>query len=187
MPTPTSFTDLADALQRLSTNQPFLEALEKATSLVREALLGGHKLLIAGNGGSAAEADHFAAEIVGHYMRVRKGYPAITLSTSAATVTAIGNDDGYEEVFARQVQAYGLPGDVVIGITTSGNSKNIIRALEQAREMGLKTVCFLGRDGGALREVPNVSLLVPETSTARIQELHLLAIHTICESVDQAL
>jgi D-sedoheptulose 7-phosphate isomerase len=181
----TSFAALKNVLEVLMVDKAFSAELTRVIDILAATLKQGKKILIAGNGGSAAEADHFAAEIVGRYMRERRGYPAIALSTSAASVTAIGNDYGFTEIFARQVEAFGTTGDVFVGFSTSGNSENIIRAVEQSKQYGMFTVCILGRDGGKLKSMADATLIVPADDTARIQEMHLLVIHTICESVEK--
>lgn len=179
--------NITDAVRNLQGISEHGEALERASRLIVDALLGGNKLLTCGNGGSAADAGHIAAEFVGRFVRERKGYPAIALSDSVSTVTAVSNDYGYDNVFARQVQAYGQPGDVLLALSTSGNSTNIIRALEQADQMGLATIAFLGRDGGRARGLAQVELLIHHDASARIQEAHQVLYHSLCEAVDNAL
>lgn len=183
----TAASELQEALRELEADAAFWQRVGDVCVVLRDALRSGHTILIAGNGGSAAEADHFAAEIVGRYMRERRGYPAIALAASAATMTAIGNDYGYSEVFSRQVEAFGKPGDVLCVLSTSGNSENIKRAVQKAKEIGMTTVSFLGKGGGDLRTSAEYTLIVPGVTTARIQELHLLVIHAICEEVEKGL
>src|SRR4029453_4021167 len=142
----------------------------KAGKLIEQCLRAGNKLLVCGNGGSAADASHFATEFVVRFMKDRPAYPAICLAGDGGLLTAAGNDYGFDEIFARQVAAFGLPGDVLICLTTSGKSKNVRRALEEAKTRQLKTIAFLGRDGGSTIGVADVDLLVRSDSTARIQE-----------------
>ncbi len=144
----------------------------------------GGKVLLCGNGGSAADAQHLAAEFVGRFKLERKGIPAMALSTNTSAVTAIGNDYGYDLVFARQVEAFVQPGDIVIGISTSGNSESIVRAIETAREHGAFTIGLTGRRGGRLAECVDIALKVPSDDTARIQETHITIGHIICELVE---
>ena len=153
----------------------------KAAGLIEEALRAGNKLLVCGNGGSAADASHFATEFVVRFMKDRPAYPAICLAADGGLLTAAGNDYGFDEIFARQVAAFGLPGDVLICLTTSGRSKNIERALQEAKARKLKTIVFLGRDGGSTVGMADVDLLVRSNSTARIQEAHQLLLHVLCE------
>lgn len=178
---------LREVCDAIDADHTFQESIVRIADVVGGAILSGNKLLIAGNGGSAAEADHFAAEIVGRYSAERRGYPALALSSSAATVTALGNDYGYDKVYARQVEAHGKPGDVFIGLSTSGNSENIIEALRMAKKCGLVTVTLLGRGGGGTSGMADYNITVPAQSTARIQEIHLLIIHTVCGIVDDML
>ncbi len=158
--------------------------IETASLIIVNALKNGNKILLCGNGGSAADAQHIAAELTGRYKSERRGLPGIALTTDTSALTAIGNDYGYDRVFDRQVEALANSGDVLIGISTSGNSKNIISALQLAKEMGCQTVGFSGRDGGAMNEVCNINLIVPSENTPRIQEMHILFGHTICQIID---
>lgn len=151
--------------------------LKTAGDTLLQCLLDGGKLMLCGNGGSASDAQHFAAEIVGRFERERAAYPAMALSTDTSILTAVGNDYGYHEVFARQIAGLGRPGDVLIGISTSGHSENVIRAVEQAQSMGMKTVGLLGRDGGNLKHMVNQPIVVSSTTTARIQETHIFILH----------
>jgi phosphoheptose isomerase len=159
----------------------------KAADLIEESLRAGNKLLVCGNGGSAADASHFATEFVVRFTKDRPAYPAICLSCDGGLLTAAGNDYGFDEVFARQVAAFGLQGDVLICLTTSGKSKNVERALEQAKAHKLKTIAFLGRDGGSTIGMADVDLLVRSESTARIQEAHQLLLHVLCETIESRL
>jgi D-sedoheptulose 7-phosphate isomerase len=159
----------------------------KAADLIEESLRAGNKLLVCGNGGSAADASHFATEFVVRFTKDRQAYPAICLSGDGGLLTAAGNDYGFHEVFARQVAAFGLQGDVLICLTTSGKSRNVERALEQAKAYKLKTIAFLGRDGGSTIGMADVDLLVRSDSTARIQEAHQLLLHVLCETIESRL
>lgn len=161
-------------LENLKTMAPILE---RAGDTLLQCLLGGGKLLVCGNGGSAADAQHFAAEIVGRFEKERQAYPAIALTTDPSILTAIGNDYGFHEVFARQVEGLGRPRDVLIGISTSGNSENVIRAVAQAKSRKMKTVGLLGKDGGALKDRVDQAVVVDSTVTARIQEAHIFILH----------
>jgi len=159
----------------------------KAADLIEESLRAGNKLLVCGNGGSAADASHFATEFVVRFTKDRPAYPAICLSGDGGLLTAAGNDYGFDEVFARQVAAFGLQGDVLICLTTSGKSRNVERALEEAKAHKLKTIAFLGRDGGSTIGMADVDLLVRSESTARIQEAHQFLLHVLCETIESRL
>ena len=159
--------------------------LERAATMVGEALTSGRKLLVAGNGGSAADGADFATEFACRFCKDRAPFPAINLAGCGSLLTATGNDYGFEDIFARGVRAFGGAGDVFVGITTSGNSVNIINALNAARERGVQTIALLGRDGGAARGLADVELTVPGNATARIQEAHKFLLHVICEIVDE--
>jgi len=161
--------------------------LAKAADLIEQCLHGGNKLLVCGNGGSAADASHFATEFVVRFMKDRPAYPAICLTGDGGLLTAAGNDYGFDEIFARQVAAFGLPGDLLICLTTSGKSRNVERALEEAKARKLKTIAFLGRDGGSTIGMADVDLLVRGDLTARIQEAHQLLLHVLCETVESRL
>ena len=149
--------------------------LEKTGDTLLQCLLGGGKLMICGNGGSASDAQHFAAEIVGRFERERRAYPAVALSTDTSILTAVGNDYGYDEVFARQVDGLGRPGDVLMGISTSGYSENVVRAVRRAKSLDIQTVGLLGKDGGALKPMVDQAIVVDSTNTARIQETHIFS------------
>jgi D-sedoheptulose 7-phosphate isomerase len=159
----------------------------KAARLIEESLRAGNKLLVCGNGGSAADASHFATEFVVRFMKDRPAYPAICLAGDGGLLTAAGNDYGFDEIFARQVAAFGLPADLLICLTTSGKSKNVERALQEAKARQLKTITFLGRDGGSTMGMADVDLLVRGDSTARIQEAHQLLLHVLCEIIEARL
>ena len=159
----------------------------KASDLIEQCLRAGNKLLICGNGGSASDAAHFATELVVRFAGDRRAYPAICLTCDGGLLTAAGNDYGFDEIFARQVAAFGLEGDVLIVLTTSGNSKNVRRALEEAKSRKLKMIAFLGRDGGSTIGLADVDLLVRNDSTARVQEAHQLLLHVLCETIEARL
>ncbi len=172
------------AKKALLDSAPFWEKFDRVAKVMATALLGGKKILIAGNGGSAADAQHFATEIVATLHREkRKGYPAMALTTDTSFLTAWVNDFGIDDMFARQVEAFGQAGDVFFGISTSGNSKNVIQAVMKAKEMGLQTVGLLGGDGGALKSVCDMALVAATPTTARIQESHIWMIHALCAEV----
>lgn len=168
-------------------DKSFLQTLEQIISSVEKSLLSGNKILIAGNGGSAADAQHFSAEIVGRYKKERKGYPAIALTTDTSVITAWGNDYSFDTIFSRQIEALGNSGDIFIGISTSGNSKNVIEAVKMAKNKGIKTICLLGNNGGNLKNICDQSLIVPSENTPRVQEMHIQSIHIICEELDKKL
>jgi D-sedoheptulose 7-phosphate isomerase len=161
--------------------------LERIASKMSAAMLSGKKILWCGNGGSAADSQHMAAELVGRFLRERRGLPSIALTTNTSILTAIGNDYGYELVFRRQVEALCVSGDVVVGISTSGNSKNVCLALEKAREIGAYTVAFTGKNGGGLARIADETLQIPSTETPRIQEGHILCGHMLCDYIEQSL
>lgn len=159
--------------------------IEKACEICFSSLQKGHKILLAGNGGSAADAQHIAAELVGRFIDDRKSLPAIALTVDTSAITAISNDYGFDYVFSRQLEGLGQQGDVFIGISTSGNSQNIIKAVETAKNRGLKTIIFSGKNGGILRGMGDVEIIVPSNVTAHIQEMHILVGHIICGFIDQ--
>ena len=161
-----------------------LGRLVNVIDVLTAALKAGNKILIFGNGGSAADSQHIAAEFVNRFIIERPPLPAIALTTDTSVITSIGNDYDFSEIFAKQIRALGLPGDVAWGINTSGNSPNVQKALEQAKKMGLVTLAFTGKDGGTIAQIADLSLNVSSNSTARIQETHITAGHAICELVD---
>jgi D-sedoheptulose 7-phosphate isomerase len=171
--------------ERISRDMPPLMAA-MATQLA-EAFRNGNKLLVMGNGGSAADAQHLAAEIVGRFKMERRALPAISLSTDTSILTAVGNDYGFETIFRRQVDALALADDVVLGISTSGNSPNVRSALELARERGCRTMGLLGGDGGRIRELCDLALVIPSSDTPAIQEGHITIIHIVCDQVEKEL
>ena len=161
--------------------------IEKAAKAIHECIRGGHKVLFFGNGGSASDSQHLAAEIVGRYEKERRGFPAIALTTDTSILTAVGNDYGFDRIFERQIEALGQKGDVAYAISTSGNSKNVLLAVAKAKAQGLFTIGLSGRDGGQLNSAVDLSIVVPSQKTARIQEAHILIGHIICERVDELL
>ena len=161
--------------------------LTRAAAMVSRCLTSGHKLLICGNGGSASDATHFATEILCRFVGDRRPYPAVSLTANGEYMTAVCNDYGADEIFARQIWGLGQKGDLLIAITTSGKSKNILRALEEAKRHGIESLCLLGRDGGFTKGIATLDLIAPGNSTARIQEMHKILIHVLCESVEQDL
>jgi len=161
-----------------------LSKLVNVIEVLTAALKAGNKIMIFGNGGSAADAQHIAAEFVNRFIIERPPLPAISLTTDTSVITSIGNDYDFSEIFAKQIRALGQQGDVAWGISTSGNSPNVLKGLELAKKMGLVTLAFTGKDGGAIAQVSDVSLNVSSNSTARIQETHITAGHAICELVD---
>jgi phosphoheptose isomerase len=165
----------------------FEDSLERSAAMVLKCLMTGNKLLVCGNGGSASDATHLAAEILCRFVEDRRPYPALSLTANGELMTAIGNDYNFDEVFARQVWGLGEKGDILIAITTSGKSKNVLRALEEAKKRGLESIAFLGRDGGFTKGVATVEMIVPGTITARIQEAQKLLFHVLCEMVEEKL
>ena len=157
----------------------------QAAAVIRDAHQAGGKLLIFGNGGSAADAQHMAAELVNRFQRERAAVAAVALSTDSSILTSIANDYSFDRVFVRQIEALGRPGDVAMGISTSGGSPSVVKALEAARERGLSTIALTGHDGGAAARAADVHVNVPADSTARIQEVHATLIHAICELIEE--
>ena len=188
-------SDLSSTLEKaINGSIEMLQALKKiepkitrGAEMIEQCLRAGNKLLVCGNGGSASDAAHFATELVVRFTKERRAYPAICLTGDGGLLTAAGNDYGFDEIFARQVAAFGLKGDLLIVLTTSGKSKNVQRALEEAKSRKLKTIAFLGRDGGSTIGLADIELLVASDSTARIQEAHKLLLHVICETVESRL
>ena len=182
---------LRDAIEAATQTLRALSRLEpqmaRAADVIDECLRAGNKLLVCGNGGSAADASHFATELVVRFAKDRRALPAICLASDSGILTAAGNDYGFDEIFARQVAAFGVPGDVLISLTTSGTSRNVIRALEEAKARKLRTIAFLGRDGGSSNGIADIDLLVRSDSTARVQEGHQLLLHVLCETIEARL
>jgi D-sedoheptulose 7-phosphate isomerase len=181
----------ANVADSIAVHQQLLENCLAEIAAAAEALVrayrGGHKAIFFGNGGSAADAQHLAAEFLGRYLRERRPLPAVALNVNSSAVTAIGNDYGYEEVFARQLAALAAPGDVAVGISTSGNSESVLRAVATAKQLGVYTVGLTGSGGGRLRGQVDALITVPSRETPRIQECHILIGHTLCDVVERAL
>lgn len=175
-----------DNLENLKNND-FCEKIEEISQIIINALKNNKKIMIAGNGGSASDAQHFAGEIVGRFLLERKGMAAIALNTDTSVITCIANDYSYDDIFSRQIEGIGQEGDIFIGISTSGNSQNIINGIEMCKNNNIKTITFLGKDGGKLKNISDTYLLLPYKSTARVQEHHIMAIHLICEIVEKAM
>jgi len=175
------------AFERAVQDATMLASARKIASVIIEQLSGGNKLLIIGNGGSAADAQHIAAEIVGRYRRERPAYPAVALTTDTSALTAISNDYGFERAFARQIEGLGAPGDVLLALSTSGSSSNILAALRAARERGIVTCGFTGSKGQAMGADCEYLLVAPSDETSIVQQIHLAVAHGICEAVEQAL
>ena len=180
-----TFQASIDTKQALIDDTTSLEVLLKVARLASSAIKAGKKIMLCGNGGSAADSQHVAAEFIGRFEKERKSMAAIALTTDTSALTAIGNDYGYEEVFSRQVEGLGQSGDLLIGISTSGNSKNVVKALGVAKENGISTVALVGdRPNGAMQTIADYVLVAPSANTARIQECHILMMHTICQLVE---
>lgn len=178
-------TDSAATKQAILANETLLNLLVDVASACVDVYKNGKKILIAGNGGSAADAQHFAAELVGRYGFDRPSLPSIALTTDTSALTAIGNDYGYEYIFSRQLEGLGVEGDLFIGISTSGNSQNVINAFSAAKERGITTVALVGRDGGKMGQMADYAIIIPSNATPRIQESHLLVEHIICDIIEK--
>jgi D-sedoheptulose 7-phosphate isomerase len=174
-------------LQVATTARGLAPEIDRVVTLIAGSMAAGGALLVCGNGGSAADAQHIAAELTGRFFKDRKPLRALALHANTSSLTAIGNDYGYEQVFAREVAAHGRKGDVLLAISTSGNSVNVVRAIATAREHGMAVVGLTGAQGGKMRELCDVCLCVPSTSTPRIQECHILIGHAVCELLEQIL
>ena len=175
---------------KIAASEVLPEAIASASMMMVEALIRGNKILSCGNGGSAGDAQHFSSELLNRYERDRPSLPAMALTTDSSTITSIANDYSYDEVFSKQVRALGQPGDILLAISTSGNSRNVINAMEAALSRDMTIVALTGKDGGEMAGFlgPNdVEIRVPSNRTARIQEVHLLAIHNLCECIDDTL
>ena len=178
--------------ESIKTKQKVIKTLipniEKTANLMINCLKSGHKILVCGNGGSAADAQHFTAELVGRFQKERKGLACIALTTDTSIITAWTNDYGYDTLFARQIESLGKEGDLLIGISTSGNSENIIQAFEIAKKMNISCVGLLGKDGGKMKDIEYIKkVIVPGDNTARIQESHMAIYHIWCELIENAL
>ncbi|MCL1059658.1 phosphoheptose isomerase [Shewanella sp. Choline-02u-19] len=183
-----SFTESIQT--KIDASEALPESLAKAAEMMVNCLLNGNKILACGNGGSAGDAQHFSAELLNRYEIERPPLPAIALSCDTSTITAIANDYSYDEIFSKQIMALGSPGDILLAISTSGNSGNVIKAMEAALSRDMTIVSLTGKDGGAmagLLSVNDVEVRVPSNVTARIQEVHLLAIHCLCDNIDRTL
>ena len=173
--------------QAIYENEALLDIITEVSKKCVEIYKNGKKTLLAGNGGSAADAQHIAAELVGRYGFDRPSIPSLALTTDTSNLTAIGNDYGYDQVFSRQLAGMGQEGDLFIGISTSGNSKNVLKAFAVAKEKGITTVALVGRDGGAMAKEADFAIIVPSSSTPRIQESHILIGHIICDIIEKEL
>lgn len=173
--------------QKILANEALVASIEEVAKMCVALYREDKKTLLAGNGGSAADAQHIAAELVGRYGFDRPSIASIALTTDTSNLTAIGNDYGYDKVFSRQLEGLGSPGDLFIGISTSGNSQNVINAFESAKTKGITTVALVGRDGGKMAEMADVSLIVPSDATPRIQESHILIGHILCDIIEKEL
>lgn len=171
--------------QAIYENDDLLNKIEEVSRLCVEVYRNSKKTILAGNGGSAADAQHIAAELVGRYGFDRPSIPSLALTTDTSCLTAIGNDYGYDKIFSRQLEGMGQSGDLFIGISTSGNSKNIINAFEVAKQKGIKSVALVGREGGEMAKIADVAIVVPSDSTPRIQESHILIGHIICDIIEK--
>ena len=182
-----SYSESSDLLRRLAADGGFLTRVEAAARRCVRAVRTGKKILSFGNGGSAADAQHFAAELVGRFLRERPGYPAISLNTNVSVLTCLGNDYGYDRVFDRQIEALGRRGDVALAISTSGRSANVNRALRLAGRMGLYRIGLTGKTGGPMARLVDIELRVPAASTPRTQEVHIATLHILCDLIESSL
>jgi D-sedoheptulose 7-phosphate isomerase len=178
------FLEHEKLIHRVMGSKRLMKNLEDAAGLMKMTLASGRKIMFCGNGGSAADAQHWAAEIVGRFKKEREGMAGLALTTDTSILTAVGNDYGFDRIFARQVEGLGQEGDLLIAISTSGNSGNVIQAIEAARKKGIRVVGFTARTGGKMAEMCDILLNVPEDNTARVQEIHELMGHILCELVE---
>lgn len=176
------FTDHLDVFGKTMEQ---MDVIQLMAERCKEALKAGNKVLFCGNGGSAADAQHLAAELIGRFQKERRSLASVALTTDTSILTAVANDYGYDEVFARQVEGLGRSGDVLIGISTSGNSANVVKAALKARDTGMHTIAFTGEGGGKLKDICDITFAVPSKVTARIQEMHIMVGHIICELVEE--
>ena len=176
------FTDHLDVFGKTMEQ---MDVIQLMAERCKEALKSGNKVLFCGNGGSAADAQHLAAELIGRFQKERRSLASVALTTDTSILTAVANDYGYDEVFARQVEGLGRSGDVLIGISTSGNSANVVKAALKARDTGMHTIAFTGEGGGKLKDICDITFAVPSKVTARIQEMHIMVGHIICELVEE--
>jgi D-sedoheptulose 7-phosphate isomerase len=179
--------NLAEHLRLFNALDALADPVHGAGQIAARCLQEGGKLLFCGNGGSAADSQHLASELTGRFIKDRRPLAAMALSTDSSALTCIGNDYAFDEVFARQVAALGREGDVLVAISTSGHSRNVVRAVEEARHIGMKVIGLLGRDGGVLRSQCDIAIVVPSPVTARIQEAHIMIGHTLCGLIEEAL
>jgi D-sedoheptulose 7-phosphate isomerase len=180
-----TFQASIDTKQALINDTKRLEGLLEVAGVASSTIKAGHKIMLCGNGGSAADSQHIAAELIGRFEKERSSMAAIALTTDTSALTAIGNDYGYDQVFSRQVEGLGQSGDLLIGISTSGNSKNVVKAMEVAQSKGIRTVALVGdKPDGAMQAIADYVLAAPSTNTARIQECHILMMHTLCQLVE---
>lgn len=184
MPTELIQRRFAEHTQAIESAGAMSGDIERAATMLVECYRSGGKALFCGNGGSAADAQHLACELVGRFLKNRRGLPALALHANTSTLTAVGNDFGFEETFAREVEAFGTAGDVLVAISTSGNSANVVAAARKAEEMGLTVIAMTGQGGGVLAGIADVTLAVPCESTPRVQEVHILIGHILCEIVE---
>ena len=180
-------SDSIQTKQQLLASASFMEKIESTISLISEALLQGSKLLFCGNGGSAADVQHLAAEFSGRFYKDRKAWPAEALHVNTSYLTAVANDYHYDVVYSRLIEGIGRPGDILVAISTSGNSRNIVNAVSMARSIGMKTIGLTGTTGGEMLELCDILLNIPSTDTPRIQEAHIMVGHIICQLVEEAL
>jgi D-sedoheptulose 7-phosphate isomerase len=178
--------ELQEHIEVATKTKELLPQIKEVANLVANALKNGNKVFLFGNGGSAADAQHIAAELTGRYKSERKALPAIALTTDTSALTAISNDYGYDSVFARQLEAFANSGDIAIGISTSGNSSNVINALKLAKDKGCICIGLSGKDGGEMNELCDINLIVPSSNTPRIQEMHIFMGHSICQIIDDS-
>ncbi|MCK4653978.1 MAG: D-sedoheptulose 7-phosphate isomerase [Candidatus Cloacimonetes bacterium] len=181
-----SYQDAAKNFSTFAEDNEKIEVTNQIAELIADAFRNGNKVIICGNGGSSTDAMHFAEEFTGRFRKARKALPVISL-TDPSHITCVANDMGFEEIFARGVEAYGKKGDVLIGISTSGNSENVVRALAKAKKLGIKTVSLLGKNGGKLKDFCDYEIIVPGGTTDRIQELHITVLHVVIETVERIL
>ena len=179
--------DSIEVKKEILKDKELLSTLATMANQIAASLKNNGKILICGNGGSASDALHIAGEIVGRFQKERNAYPAIALNSDVATMTAIANDYGYNQVFSRQVEGLMRPGDILLGISTSGNSKNVIKAVEKAHEIGGKAFLFTGKSGGKLKDVCDLKIIVPSNVTAHIQEAHICLYHILCGLIEDAM
>ncbi|ACM93282.1 phosphoheptose isomerase [Nautilia profundicola AmH] len=176
---------LQEHIQTAKKTEDLLSLIKEAGELCLNALKNGNKVMLCGNGGSAADSQHIAAELSGRFKKERIPLAGIALTTDTSALTAIGNDYGYEYVFSRQLEALGKEGDVLIAISTSGNSRNVIKAIESAKKTGIKVITLSGKDGGKMKEMGDVNIVIPSNDTPRIQEMHIMVGHMICALIDE--